>query len=278
MKTPCRLLIPATIAAVFVQFLQAQEINPTHATLSAYTQGRHLSHVLKISKISATGPCITVHYRDFEKPGGHRPAFVEYEEHISIPIQLLDTTNIRAVNQYGQILDAIFVWQGSLFESVPCPMENKASHPIITIFEEAFAEPVVNTSNRAIVGLYQPSITGFVLNEPSWVIIRGLSPSLPESLQRIADPKISLYGNQRLLEASASVSENKIENDDWMDLRDTKPFSLTAFGLDPPENTEAAIVTYLLPGSYTVHLESKGEYGTALTEVFLIPYNALPIR
>jgi tRNA A37 threonylcarbamoyladenosine synthetase subunit TsaC/SUA5/YrdC len=45
----------------------------------------------------------------------------------------------------------------------------------------------------------------------------------------------------------------------------------------PEDENEAALVTYLYPGAYTVVLEGKDESGTGLVEVYLAPYS-LPLE
>jgi hypothetical protein len=132
---------------------------------------------------------------------------------------------------------------------------------------------MTNTSNRAEVSEGNPAIAGFVLNEPSWVIIHGIGPSMNLESGYIDDPVITLHADQYLLEDFNDDLENSITNDNWQDT--LRSDTLDHWKLAPENENESALVTYLNPGPYKVHLSSNGELGSGLVEVYVAPY-ALP--
>ena len=86
----------------------------------------------------------------------------------------------------------------------------------------------------------------------------------------IDDPVITLHADQYLLDDFNDDLENSISNDNWQDTRRVE--TLEHFKMAPENENESAIVTYLNPGSYTVHLTSNGESGSGLVEVYVAPY------
>jgi hypothetical protein len=134
---------------------------------------------------------------------------------------------------------------------------------------------MVNTSNRAQVTVDNPAIAGFVLINPSWVIIRGIGPSMRSELETISDPVITLYSDLYLLDDFTDDLENSISNDNWQDT--LRSDTLEYWEMAPENENESALVTYLHPGPYTVHLTAKGESGNGLVEVYLPPYS-LPLK
>ena len=255
--------------------VHGQDTTPTHATFSAFTTGNHSGHFLTVESISSEGLCATVRYIEMVTPGGHRQALVDYEEHISIPILSESFEYITAVNQFGEPVDAAFHWQGRVFESVPCPIQYIVAPPSVLLYEAPGAQPLTNTSNRAQVTNEDPAIAGFVLNQSSWVIIRGIGPSMGLSAHYVDDPVITLHADQYLLDDLNDDLENSITNDNWQDTLRVE--TLEHFKLAPENELESALVTYLHPGPYTVHLNTHGEPGSGLVEVYVAPY-ALPLE
>ena len=87
----------------------------------------------------------------------------------------------------------------------------------------------------------------------------------------ITDPVITLYANQYLIDDLNDDLENSITNDNW---RGTIRLDTLAYWeLLPDSEDEAVLVTYLNRGGYTAHLTAKGEIGSGLVEVFVIPYS-----
>ena len=204
----------------------------------------------------------------------HRQVLVDYKEHISIPILNQQFEYIDGVNQFGDPVAAIFDWQGRIYESTPCPILYIVAPPSILLYEAPGARPMVNTSNRAEVTADKLAIAGFVLNEASWVVIRGIGPSMSLESDYIQDPVITLHADQYLFDDFNDDLENSITNNNWQDTlrKDTLEF----WKMAPKSENESALVTYLDPGPYTVLLTANGETGTGLVEVYIAPYALLP--
>jgi hypothetical protein len=95
------------------------------------------------------------------------------------------------------------------------------------------------------------------------VVIRGIGPSLTAFgvANVLPDPKLRLNNSNGV---------GIFANNDWQD-DSTQAAELTALGLAPTNQYEAAMVRTLQPGSYTVFLESQNtEQGIALFEIFEI--------
>lgn len=100
-------------------------------------------------------------------------------------------------------------------------------------------------------------IGGFIVTgtDPKQVILRGIGPSLPVS-GYLSDPVLELHRSNGTVMA---------ENDNWNSHRD----DVLGTGIPPPEEREAAIVTILLPGTYTAVLhDAAGSAGIAAMEVY----------
>lgn len=257
-----------------VSAVLAQSEGPTHATFSTFTTGRHSGHVFNVEKITSTGPCATVHFIEAFSLGVHTQALVNYEEHISIPVLQKPFEYIEAINQFGDPVAAVFEWQGKAYESTPCPIVYVVAPLQVLLYEAVRAQPLINTSNRAHVTSEDPAIAGFVLNQSSWVIIRGIGPSLDRKDSPISDPNITLHADQYLFDDFNDDLENSISNDNWQDT--LRKDSLKYWQLAPANTLEAALVTYLSPGSYTAHLRSKEGSGSGIVEVYVAPYVVPP--
>ena len=152
----------------------AQETISDHSVLSAVAIGPDSGVIYTIDKIYTYGACVTVEYRRVDVPGAHTQALVEYEEHLALPVIADSFQYIDAIDQYGDPVPASFTWQGRFIEATPCPIQYITAPPSFLLYEAAGAQPMANTSNRATVGEESPAIAGFVLKEPTWVIIRGI--------------------------------------------------------------------------------------------------------
>jgi hypothetical protein len=111
-------------------------------------------------------------------------------------------------------------------------------------------------------------IAGFVIGGSSSgsalkVGIRGLGPSVGVSVARLGNPRIELYdGAGNLIDA----------NNNWYE--DWNAADTTASGLQPSNNSEAAMVRWLNPGAYTVILRDEGtQYGVGLFEIYELQGN-----
>jgi hypothetical protein len=120
-----------------------------------------------------------------------------------------------------------------------------------------------NISTRALVSTGDNIvIAGFVLGSHSGndsVVVRGIGPSLTQFPFPLADPTIELRSSNGALVAF---------NNDWED-DPAQAAELTAAGLAPSHNLEAAIAATLPPGLYTVLLEGLNDgTGVGLVEVY----------
>ena len=120
---------------------------------------------------------------------------------------------------------------------------------------------VVNTSTRAYVG-QGDDVRAFIEatgDNKVKVLLRALGPSLGAQgiPAPLADPILELYDSQGTLVRS---------NDNW---RDSQEAEIAATSLAPPNDAEAAIVTDLLPTTYTAVVRGKNNTtGMAMVEVF----------
>ena len=123
---------------------------------------------------------------------------------------------------------------------------------------------LANISTRALVQTGDKvAIAGFIIEGSTAlkqkVIVRGLGPSLSGSGVRDAldDTTLDLYDSSGGLIGS---------NDNWLDSQSAEIYSS---GLAPKNFREAAIVTSLSPGAYTVVLRGKNQAtGVGLVEVY----------
>ena len=120
-----------------------------------------------------------------------------------------------------------------------------------------------NISTRAFVQTGDDvMIAGVVVQfHNKHVIVRALGPTLTSYgiSNPLADPKLELHdGNGALIAA----------NDDW---KDSQQSAITATGIAPPDDLEAAIVTTLTPGNYTAIVRGyRNGTGNALVEVYAL--------
>jgi len=106
------------------------------------------------------------------------------------------------------------------------------------------------------------AIGGFIItgNIPKHVLIRGIGPSLTKfgfpAATLLADPTLELHGPGSFLRT----------NNNW---KDTQESQISATGLAPTDDLEAAIDVTLTPGQYTAILRGNGTgVGIGLIEVF----------
>ena len=124
---------------------------------------------------------------------------------------------------------------------------------------------LANISTRAFVGLgARIVIAGFMLGNNAGddnVIVRGLGPSLTAAgvTNVLANPTLELRNSDGTLQLS---------NNDWQDSA-SQAALITAAGLAPSNNLEAAIAASLPPGLYTVLLAGlNNTTGNGLVEVY----------
>jgi hypothetical protein len=106
-------------------------------------------------------------------------------------------------------------------------------------------------------------IGGFIItgNVPKHVVVRAIGPSLTRfgfsSAEVLADPTLELHG---------PGSFQTMTNNNW---KDTQEAQITATGLAPTDDLEAAIDATLPPGNYSGVVRGNGTgVGVALVEVY----------
>lgn len=120
-----------------------------------------------------------------------------------------------------------------------------------------------NISTRGLVqnGDQEVLIGGVIIggNANTKVIVRGIGPSLSSNgvNNSLANPVIQVF------QGGTKIAEN----DNW---QDTQKDAITATGLAPKNDNEAAAVLDLAPGAYTIVLRSKdaSQTGLALVEAY----------
>lgn len=119
-----------------------------------------------------------------------------------------------------------------------------------------------NISTRLDVGTgTSVGIGGFIITglDAKEVLIRGLGPSLSSFGVPgvLANPVLELH----LLDGTT------VQNDNW---RDSQVDQITATGLAPTDDAEAAVVMTLEPGPYTAVLSGNNGTGVGLIEVYAL--------
>ena len=145
-------------------------------------------------------------------------------------------------------------------QPTPTPLPNPATAP--TGPTPAPVE-LANISSRVSVKTAdQVAIGGFIVrgqtgSKPKRVLIRGIGPSLA-GLSSLTNPTLELF--------SSASNVPIATNDDW---RGAQQAEITASGLAPKFDQEAAIVAALAPGNYTATLKGlNGGTGVGLIEVY----------
>jgi len=129
----------------------------------------------------------------------------------------------------------------------------------------------LNVSNRLWLHPGETNVTGFILERPQWVLVRGVGPSLAKMGVPVvvSDPAIRLFAGSTVL----------TENDQWgvngPDAQGmTWIFELVgAFPYDPGA-ADAAVFFNLDHGPHTVHATAdQATPGEVLVEAYVIPYD-----
>src|SRR2546423_1488001 len=134
--------------------------------------------------------------------------------------------------------------------------------------ERTSASRLANISGRALV-LAEGNvlISGFIVgnnNGASKLVVRGLGPSLTQSgvTNPLVDPTLELHDNNGAL---------LIANDNWQE-NPRSAGQISASGLAPSNQLEAAVATSLFPGMYTAIVAGKsGGTGVGVVEVYNLP-------
>ena len=150
-------------------------------------------------------------------------------------------------------------WPSGLVDVMP----SVAANTTLTIVEGSSPAPVeaqnISTRLQVLTG-DNVGIGGFIVTgtTPKKVLIRGIGPSLTDfGIQgALADPVLELHKPKGVV----------LVNNNW---KDTQQPDISATGLAPTNDLEAAIVSTLDPGSYTVILSGQsGGTGIGLVEVY----------
>lgn len=129
-----------------------------------------------------------------------------------------------------------------------------------TIFRLNMAPPrnLLNISTRMqVLTDDKVLIGGFIItgSDPKRVIIRGVGPSLNGVGVTLADPMLELH------QGATTIAYN----DDWR----ANQVEVEATGIPPTNDFESAIVTTLVPGTYTAILKGKNNgIGVGVVEVY----------
>jgi len=170
---------------------------------------------------------------------------------------------------------AVFVRSPSngLYSSVVSSGDNSTGVLLSEIYAgSSITQRLVNLSARARVSTGDNLlIGGFVIrgNRPMTVLLRGVGPSLAGKgiAVPLTNPKLTLF------DSTGAAVEN---NDNWgqaVHLDDLRAATLAtgAFALNEG-STDAALLTTLSPGVYSVHVTSvDGSAGVALVEIYEVP-------
>ena len=123
---------------------------------------------------------------------------------------------------------------------------------------------LLNISTRGPVGSGDDvMIAGFIIrgDRQRRVLIRGVGPSLAQFgvANSLQDPTLEIHDQNGQI----------AQNDGWRSDQETE---ITASGLGPTDNREAAVLLSLWPGNYTAILRGKdNSTGNALVEVYALP-------
>ena len=141
------------------------------------------------------------------------------------------------------------------------PVVNFAGLAATTVRTDRLA----NLSSRARIGpaAERTLITGFVVggNAPKRVLLRAVGPALAGFgvTGALANPRLQLFD---------ATGKLVLENDDWSGTDTAAAFAqVGAFAL-AAGTRDAALLTTLAPGAYTMHVLDGGETGVALAEIY----------
>lgn len=149
---------------------------------------------------------------------------------------------------------------------------------IVEVYDADAASPsaqLLNISNRGFAGEgAQVMIPGFVISAegPKTVLLRVVGPGLNQFgvTGTMADPKLTLFrqtGGETLIATQDNWSDHPDAGTTAAVAAQVQAFALTA------GSTDAALVTTLQPGAYTVVGESAvpGSTGVVLVELYVVP-------
>ncbi len=189
---------------------------------------------------------------------------------ISEAAKLGGILNVSLVNGYRPAVGDVFTIvtaggvSGSFAHINTSGMSVQANYAsgAVTLTVTALPALLRNISTRLHIGTGENAlIGGFIIRggEPKRVIIRAIGPSLSKNgiSGPLADPTLQLFD---------STGEPMFFNDNW---RDTQETEIENTGMAPSDDNEAAIVTTLDSGGYTVLVRGSDDTtGVGLVEVY----------
>jgi autotransporter-associated beta strand protein len=170
-------------------------------------------------------------------------------------------TGLAPTNNLESAIDATL--NPGAYTAVIRGKNNTSGIGLIEVYDLSHAAPakLANISTRAFVGTGDDIvIAGFILGNNSGndrIVVRGLGPSLTA----LGVPNASANPALQLHDANGA---QLVRNENWQD-DPAQAAELTAAGLAPTNNLEAAIAATLPPGSYTAFLFGTGN---GLVEVY----------
>jgi hypothetical protein len=122
---------------------------------------------------------------------------------------------------------------------------------------------LISLSSRGTSGNGRTLICGVVITgtESKRVLVRAVGPALTGFgvAGALTNPSLKIYNSE---------GQAILDNDDWIGAQTAASFAQTgAFNL-PEGSKDAALVTTLAPGAYTLHILSSGPGGVALAEIY----------
>lgn len=134
---------------------------------------------------------------------------------------------------------------------------------------------LLNLSTRARVeGGDRKMIGGFTIGSAGStgtlkMVIRSMGPSLVLSVPRLSNPKITLNNSAGIpirVQNNSGVADYAAPNE---------RSQIQAFGLLPSDSREPAMLVDLVPGAYTLFVDSEnGQYGVATFEIYEVEGNS----
>ena len=133
----------------------------------------------------------------------------------------------------------------------------------VNTFKNSLFHRMANISTRGLVGTGQGQLIGgfIITGGPKLVMIRAMGPSLAAAgvSPALANPSVVLYAGGTQLAS----------NDDWK--TNANVADITASGIAPTDDLEAALLIRLEPGAYTTVVSGVGgTTGIGLVEVYEI--------
>lgn len=139
------------------------------------------------------------------------------------------------------------------------------------LFTSEPATGAQNVSNRVCLHPDDTAISGFVVGEWRWVLVRGIGPSLAEfGVENVVpDVTVGMYQGENLIASNEGWGERGPDSEGL-----SIAFDLAgAFALEEGSN-DSALFLLVESGSYTIHVNSPSmtEPGEVLIEVYILPF------